>query len=80
MLVEIASWNLEEASIDIAAALLKNKPGLTRKEYSHLLGCSERTLYRWTQQGRLFSNLFISRGTHEAIKKLEEQGYKVIKV
>jgi len=78
MNLEIGSYNIEEASIDVAALLFKNHPGRSRDWYSKELGCSVRTLYRWMQQGRLVAP-FKSKGIDDAIEKLEKAGYKVWK-
>lgn len=77
MTIEIASYNIEEASIDVAELLLKTHPGKTRKWYAEQLGCSERTLYRWVTDGRLQSVLFRTKVVENAIQILQRAGYTV---
>ena len=75
----IGSYNIEEASIDLAALLFKDHPARTKEFYAKELGISYRTLYRWIQDGRLKAP-FLTKGIQDAIEKLKKAGYEVVKV
>jgi len=79
MNIEISSYNIEEAAIDVATLLFKTHPGRTRKWYSEQLGCSNRTLYRWIEKGRLVAPEIKTKGVEAAIEKLQRLGYTVVK-
>lgn len=78
MTIELSSYNLEEAQIDVANLLFKNHPNKKREWYCKEMGCSTRTLARWIQSGKIVAPIR-TKGIDNAIELLNRAGYRVIR-
>lgn len=76
--IELSSYNIELASVKLILELIKDKPGLTTKKYSEILGISERTIYRWIDKYNIPLKKKVTT-IGRAMEILEAAGYEISK-